>query len=390
MDLWTSFWSGLAQFISNDGLFAVAVVVLLRSAAVPIPVPADFLVVVVGARARDNQDLLWPAWLVLAISTTVGAVLFYWFMRWIGHRDVSRFGRHVGLSTERIDAAETQLGERGTRAVIVARIVPGLRLAIVAVCGMLRFRWWKFVGAVALGAFIYDGVCLAIGYVFGDAVVGVIGTLTFPVGLLEPVVGLGILLFWLRRARRSMPEPVAEDRLSLRSRVRVGALAGALAIAGSSMLVNALLYLLAPVAGKLTTLRGVESMLTLSGGLAGILQLLLDSALLGIAAGIVYGLEEGHWAIGWSDRLRALALATLPFVLVMLVQLLIVLQLDRPPSTWIILGIGETIRWGAYGVLLGLIYPVLRTRRQQSTSEHQSTNLTKVMVESPGSKPQNA
>jgi membrane protein DedA with SNARE-associated domain len=389
MDLWTSFWAGLAGFIANDGLLAVAVIVLLRSAAVPIPVPADFLVVMVGARARDNQVLLWPAWLVLAISTTVGAVLFYWFVRWIGQGDVSHFGRYVGLSTERMNAAETQLGERGARAVFVARIVPGLRLAIVAVCGMLRFRWWKFVGAVALGALIYDGACLTIGYVFGNAVIGVVGALTFPVGVLEPVAGLGVLVFWLSRARRSMPKPVAGERLSRRSGVRIGALAGALAIAGSSMLLNALLYLVTPLGANLKQLRGVESIVTLSGGQGGILQLLLDGALLGIVAGVVYALQEGRWASGWSDWLRGLAFATLPFILIMLVQLLVFLQFDRPPSTWVVLGIGEAIRWAAYGALVGLIYPVLRTRRQQSTSEHQSTDLTKVMVDR-GSNAQNA
>jgi hypothetical protein len=152
------------------------------------------------------------------------------------------------------------------------------------------------------------------------------------------------------------------------------------------MLVNALLYLFAPVAANLSTPRGVESILTPAGGLGAILQLLLDSALLGIAAGMVYGLEEGRWATGWSDWLRGLLFATLPFVLIMLVQLLIVLQLDRPPSTWIIVGIGEAIRWGGYGVLLGLIYPVLRTR----ISEHPSKNLTESFVESPGSTAQNA
>jgi hypothetical protein len=152
------------------------------------------------------------------------------------------------------------------------------------------------------------------------------------------------------------------------------------------MLVNALLYLVAPAAGSLSTPRGVESVLTLSGGLGAILQLLLDSALLGIAAGMVYGLEERRWATERNDWVRGLLFAMLPFVLIMLVQLLIVLKLDRPPSTWIVVGIGEAIRWGAYGVLLGLIYPVLRTR----ISEHPSKNLTKSFVESPGSTAQNA
>jgi hypothetical protein len=58
MDLFVSFWSGLAEFIADNGLLAVALIVLLRSAAVPIPVPADLLVVAVGARAREQQFLL--------------------------------------------------------------------------------------------------------------------------------------------------------------------------------------------------------------------------------------------------------------------------------------------------------------------------------------------
>jgi membrane protein DedA with SNARE-associated domain len=207
MDLWDSFWSALAGLIADNGLVAVAFIVLLRSAAVPIPVPADLLVMVVGARAREQQFVLWPAWLVLTISTTVGAALFYAFVRWIGQGDVSHYGRYVGLTTERLNSAETQLVERGTRAVFVARIVPGLRLAIVAVCGMLRFRWWNFVAAVVLGGLVYVAACLTLGYIFGDEIVALVGDLVFPLGVLEPVLGLSLLLFWLVRARRSPRKP---------------------------------------------------------------------------------------------------------------------------------------------------------------------------------------
>jgi membrane-associated protein len=242
MDLWVSFWSTLADFISENGLLAVALIVLLRSAAVPISVPADLLVIVVGARAREQQFLLWPAWVVLAISTTLGATLFYAFVRWIGQGDISHYSHYIGLTPDRLSTAELQLGERSARAVFVARIVPGLRLAIVAVCGMLHFRFAKFVLAVALGALIYVGLCLLIGYFFGDAIAGLVGDLVFPLGVFEPVLGLGILLFWLVHARRITPSAAAGVRLDRASRVRIGALAGALAIAGSTMLVNIIIY----------------------------------------------------------------------------------------------------------------------------------------------------
>jgi hypothetical protein len=76
--------------------------------------------------------------------------------------------------------------------------------------------------------------CLTIGYIFGEAIVGLVGDLVLPLGVLEPMLGLTILLFWLVRARRSTPHLVASGQLSRASRVRVGALAGALSIAGCS------------------------------------------------------------------------------------------------------------------------------------------------------------
>lgn len=387
MDLWDSFWSALIGFISDAGLLAIAVIVLLRSAAIPIPVPSDLLVVTVGARAREQQLVLWPAWLVLSGATTIGAVLFYAFVRWIGHGDMARYGRYVGLTAERLNTAQAQLGARGVRAVFLARIVPGLRLAIVAVCGILRFGWWKFVAAVALGALIYVGMCLAIGYLFGDAVIALLGRLVLPLGVLEPVAGLSILLFWLVRARRAdtrLP-PVPEAPLSRSTRVRAGALTGALAISGSTMLVNMLTYLAAPVAATLAgATNDLQSIITFSGGLAHILESLLGTVLFGILWGVVYALEDGRWGAGWSDWLRGVLFAALAFALVMLLQLVVIDQRDRLGTAWGILAPGEVIRWSTYGVLVGLIYPVLRTRRLHAIAERPSAGQTSVMLESPG------
>src|SRR3954453_22514184 len=154
MDLWVSFWSALARLVPDNGLMMVAAIVLLRSAAVPIPVPADLLVVMVGVEARETGAALWAPWLLLSAATAIGAALLYTFARWVGrvHGDILRYGRYVGLTEARINTAEAQLDARGARAVMLGRIIPGLRTAIVAVCGMLRYRWTTFLLAVILGA----------------------------------------------------------------------------------------------------------------------------------------------------------------------------------------------------------------------------------------------
>ena len=95
-------------------------------------------------------------------------------------------------------------------------------------------------------------------------------------------------------------------------------------------------------------------------------------------------LEDGRWGAGWSDWLRGVLFAALAFALVMLLQLVVIDQRDRLGTAWGILAPGEVIRWSTYGVLVGLIYPVLRTRRLHAIAERPSAGQTSVMLESPG------
>jgi hypothetical protein len=45
---------------------------------------------------------------------------------------------------------------------------------------------------------------------------------------------------------------------------------------------------------------------------------------------------------------------------------LAVLGDSEPAPTWLVLAVGEAIRWAIYGVLLGLIYPIFRARRTRA------------------------
>jgi hypothetical protein len=130
------------------------------------------------------------------------------------------------------------------------------------------------------------------------------------------------------------------------------------------MLVNIIIYLVAPPAAE--AVGGIQPLVTLSAGSGLVLQLILDSVVVGILWGVVYAIDDGRSAARWKDWQRGLVFASLPFMLVMLVQLLIILQSGRAARVWLIVGLGEVVRWGTYGVLIGLTYPVLRARRLQA------------------------
>jgi membrane protein DedA with SNARE-associated domain len=373
MDLWVNFWSGLTSFITAHGLLAVAVIVLLKSAGVPLPVPADLLVVMVGAQASAAQAPIWPAWLLLSASTTIGAGILYAFARWVGEEDIVHYGHYIGLTPYRLDAARTQLETGGRRAILAARVVPGLRLAIVVVCGVLNIPERQVFPAVAGGALIYVGACLLGGYLLNQRAVALAGQLVFSLGLFESVVGVGILLFWLVRARRRLRRPIAPPRLRRASQIRAGALAGALAVFGATMTLNVILYLAGPILGALLPGENtVETLIVSSGGLLVVVESVLGVVFLGVIWGSMYAIVDPRWAVDWPDWLRGLAFGVFPLGVALLPALLGALASDQSFLTCVLQALGEVICWTTYGVLVGLCYPIFRARRVPATESARS------------------
>lgn len=364
-----SFWSGLTRLIADHGVLTVAFIVLIRSAGVPIPVPADLLVVLVGVQAEETHASLWPAWLLYSVATTIGAGCLYAFTRWVGQDDIIHYGHYVGITPSRLDSAEGRLRARGWRAILAARVIPGLRLASVVACGILRIPEVQFFPAVIVGALIYVGACLLLGVSLGSQALDAIGQLAFNLGLLESLVGLSAVLLWLSRARRRVAPSAARLPLSRSRRWQAGAISGALAVFGSSMAVNALLYVGGPIILELVPGRAdVESLVAELGGLIAIVGSFLEIVFLGIVWGAVFAHLEGYSWGSSRDWLRGLIFSVVPFGVASFPRLLDALISDQQSELFVLSAIGEALRWSLYGVLLGLIYPVFRARKTLARS----------------------
>jgi len=364
MDLWVSFWSGLTSWIAAHGVLTAAVVVMLKSAGIPVPVPGDLLIVYAGADARATGGLLWPAWLLFSIATILGAWELYEFTRWIGADDLVHYGRHVGLTPSRLESAQGHLRAGDRRTIFVTRIVPGLRLAIVVACGILVVPRQTFAAAVSLAALVYVGICLGLGYIFGPLVLQVLAELVFPVGLVIPLVVLSLVLTWLVRARRRLT--TGHGGLNRARRARAGALAGAVAVAGSSAAANLAIYIGGPLAALL--LLAPDNLIGLADSIPGGIVYLFGASMVavveGVAWGSIYGLGEARWPLEWPDWMHGLVFAALPLACaVLLLMGLAVAAGSEPQQAWLLGAAGESFRWGLYGVFLGLTYPVFRDRR---------------------------
>jgi membrane-associated protein len=376
VEWWNELRVAADAFLRQHGLLAAFVYLLVEEAGVPVPVPGDLLMLLLGVQASEGRVMLWQAVAVLEVATVLGATLLYVAARWAGRGLVYRYGRYLRLTPQRLETAERWLRRYGRVAVVVGRLFPGLRIITAVACGVLDMPARQFLPAMALGALLYITAYTLTGYYFGPPV------LAFFAGLdvsLSAVLSLGLLvvaLVWIVRVRVALQAGLLGDAPTARGgavrprqrRLQSGALAGALATLVSTLFLNVLTHFTGTLAFQApgTIVARTAQRLPLAVALAGgpwLLALAVPAfALVGVAWGAIYG----GWAeprLQLPDWLSGLLFACLPLATSLLVVMPALGLGGAAPDARIVGAAGEVMRHATYGVVLGLAYPELVARQ---------------------------
>jgi membrane protein DedA with SNARE-associated domain len=87
------------------GLFGL----LLMEAGVPVPIPGDLVLLLVGERVAAGALPLWTAVLALELVAVAGTAALFWLARGPGQALVTRVGPRVGLTGPRLARASALL-----------------------------------------------------------------------------------------------------------------------------------------------------------------------------------------------------------------------------------------------------------------------------------------
>jgi membrane protein DedA with SNARE-associated domain len=378
MDWWTEFGLAMASFLDRHGLLAAFLFLLFEEAGVPVPVPGDFLMLYLGVRAGEGRIPLWQAIAVMELATVTGATFLYMAARIGGRGIVYRYGRFIRLTPERLDRAEQWLNRHGTLAVFLGRLVPGLRIVTAVACGVFEVPPHIFLPAMSLGALLYIVVYTLLGYYFGQPVLDLIDTVHLPFGLLGSLIPLSIIVWWTVRARQGLGRRATHaSSIDREQQLRSGALAGLLATIASTLLLNVIINLAGNIAFNAPSTIVDRTVERLAFAFArqvqpGLLFVVIPGYL---AVGALWGAVYGAWAESQlpfpSDALNGFVYAWLPLLVSLTVVMpLLGLGFFGVGGTGLVALIGETVRHASYGVVLGLLYPVLRARRAVRVLPH--------------------
>jgi membrane protein DedA with SNARE-associated domain len=210
---------------------AVLLAVMVEELGIPMPIPTDVLIVFAGTgRSVPQLGLLY---VLLAASSAVGASGLYAIIRRGGRPLVERFGRYVHLGPEQLARSEALLARGGWGGIALGRAIPGLRYATVVACGLFKVPYLRFVTAHLAGSSVYIVIFLALGAVFGPAILDRIHLPALGLHLLWLLaLGLGLPLLVVWRGSRAR-QPAGSSRRRAVGAVLLAGFAGTVALAAT-------------------------------------------------------------------------------------------------------------------------------------------------------------
>ena len=202
--------------IQSMGAVGVAVLVALENLFPPLP--SEVVLPLAGFLAGQGKLSLAAVLVAATVGSVVGALVLYWAGASLGRDRTRRIAERLPLmDADDVDRAQGWFDRHGRTAVLVGRLVPGVRSLVSVPAGIARMPMLPFLGYTTLGSAAYNAVLVLLGHQLGSRWHSV-ERYSDPINYaVYALIGLGIVVAVLRRARHRRNE---RDRDPYRDRDR--------------------------------------------------------------------------------------------------------------------------------------------------------------------------
>jgi membrane protein DedA with SNARE-associated domain len=160
----------IIRTIESTGYFGIVFLMFLENVFPPIP--SEFIMPLAGFMASKEQRTLSGVVIAGTIGSVLGALALYYAGYFIGEqrlkRLIDKYGRWLTISLEDLERAKGWFAKHGRLAVLVCRLVPGIRSLISIPAGIARMPLVSFLFYTAIGSGFWTALLAYGGYVLGD------------------------------------------------------------------------------------------------------------------------------------------------------------------------------------------------------------------------------
>src|SRR5713226_8665473 len=185
------FTHAIRLFILHHQFGGLYLVIFLEELGVPLPAPGD-AAIAYGGYLTTRGVIPYPlAYLAVVAGAVIGSACNLTISGRYGRPFIQRYGGYLGVTHVRLLRAERAFKRWGPWAIIIGRHIPGMRIVMSALSGILGVPYRVFIPCVLLSATIWAAIFLELGRRLGPRVRALFGI--FPAYLL-PWLGLGLVV----------------------------------------------------------------------------------------------------------------------------------------------------------------------------------------------------
>jgi len=163
--------ASISSLLKAYGYLGGFALIYIEETGIPLFIPGDVFLLYVGSRLPHEVPILIAAWLGFVLAVTLGSTNLYLLSRRFGRRLLEyRLAKFLDITPERVAGAEHWFRRYGPWALIFGRHIPGFRVPLTVVAGILELPYPVFAVSVAISSAIWAGVFLTLGAVFGSSI----------------------------------------------------------------------------------------------------------------------------------------------------------------------------------------------------------------------------
>lgn len=174
------------------------------------PIPSEMVMPFSGFMIADGELNFVGVIIAGTLGSVVGAVIIYYIGYKLGHDRlrswICKWGKFFFLSGDDLDRSLDTFNRHGKSAILVGRLIPGVRSLISIPAGINKMPMGEFIGLTLLGTLGWNLTLTTAGVLLGSnwrKVLDIMDTYELVIW-----VAAGLLLLWyvFRRVGRKLPE----------------------------------------------------------------------------------------------------------------------------------------------------------------------------------------